>query len=479
MLRDEAGENLSGRVILLVDDDADFRNELRRILQVNGFTNLEIAASGMAALERLDRGGVSMLLLDMVMPGLSGTELLDIIGERHPTVPVIMVTAVNDITMIVNCIKNGAFDYLTKPLDTGRLFAAVTKALKFSELNTHNRQLRNYLLGERLASPEHFADMLTVSERMKAVFKLVEMIAVTEHPVLISGETGVGKELLARSVHAASGLSGEFVSVNVAGLDDVMFSDTIFGHRKGAFTGASESRDGLIRKAEGGTLFLDEIGDLSAESQKALLRLLQEKEYYRLGSDILYRSNARVVAATNRDIPSLIAAGTFRRDLYHRLNIHEVRLPPLRERRKDIAFLALHFCKTAAEALGKEPPAIAPDLLMALQAYDFPGNVRELVNLVNNAVACNRSGVLTLQDFPELRSASVQGRGVVRVAAEANFTLHAVFESFPKTEEVERLLVLEAMRLSGGNKAAAAELLGISRPTLNRKLEGAGQGENQ
>jgi DNA-binding NtrC family response regulator len=469
----------AGQVILLVDDDVDSRNELRRMLIANDLAEVETVASGVAALERLDRGGIALVLLDMLMPGLSGEEVLGIITERYPTVPVVMITAVSDVISIVKCIKTGAFDYLTKPLDTGRLFSAITRALKFSELNSQNQQLRNYLLGEPLNRPEIFANILTQNNLMRSIFKLVEMVAVTDHPVLICGETGVGKELLAQAVHAASGLNGEFVPVNVAGLDDVMFCDTLFGHRKGAFTGAAETREGLIKKAEGGTLFLDEIGDLSAESQKALLRLLQEKEYYRMGSDILFRSNARVVTASNRDLKAMIAAGTFRRDLYHRLTIHEIQIPPLRERRDDIPLLVQHFARTAAESLGKSPPVMTSQVKMALLMSDFPGNVRELQNRICNAVVCNLTGELTMDDFPELAATPVQGRGVVRVTTDGNFTLHAAFAAFPTIDEVEQLLVQEALKASEGSKTVAAELLGISRPTLNKKLSLAESGHRE
>jgi DNA-binding NtrC family response regulator len=464
------------QTILLVDDDTDFQNELQRMLLTNGFAEVEAVTNGPAALERVDRGGIAVLLLDMVMPGISGAELLTIIGERYPSIPVIMITAVSDVLSIVNCIKMGAFDYLTKPLDTGRLFATVTKALKFCELNSQNRQLRNYLLGEPLVHPEIFSDIVTVNSRMKSIFKLVETVAVTQHPVLISGETGVGKELLARAVHAASGLAGEFVPVNVAGLDDFMFSDTIFGHKKGAFTGAADARDGLIKKAQGGTLFLDEIGDLSADSQKALLRLLQENEYYRLGSDILYHSNARIVAASNRDFKEMIAAGTFRRDLYHRLTIHEILIPPLRERRDDIPVLAQHFARQAAHRLDREPPRLSAELRTMLSSYDFPGNVRELLNRTNNAVACSRSAELAPVDFPELRPAHGQSKGIIRVHQEGCYTLQAVFNTFPTLDEIESLFVGEALKVSEGSKAMAAELLGITRPTLNKKLAQTDQG---
>jgi DNA-binding NtrC family response regulator len=467
-----AVENDPGQKVLIVDDDDDFRHELKRILIVNDVTTeVETANTGLAALEHLERGNIAVMLLDMIMPGISGTELLEIVTQRYPATPVIMITAVGDIKSIVNCIKLGAFDYLTKPLEAGRLFTTVTKALSFSELNNQNRQLRNYLLGGQLVRPEIFANIVTVNSNMKSIFKLVETVAATQHPVLIAGETGVGKELLARAVHEASGVSGSFVPVNLAGLDDAMFSDTLFGHKKGAYTGAGEVREGLIAKASGGTLFLDEIGDLSTESQKMLLRLLQEKEYYRLGSDILYKSNARIVAASNRDLNAMVAAGAFRQDLYHRLTIHKIQLPPLRARRDDISLLAQHFAKAAALGLGKNTATVSPGLRKALNGYDFPGNVRELMNMINNAVACSAAEMLTLEFFPELQPVSSgQEIGVIRASGDRLFTLQAFFETFPTLDEVERLFVQEAMKKSEGRKSIAAELLGISRPTLNKKL---------
>jgi len=474
-----AVERGSVQKVLIVDDDADFQHELGRMLVSNGVTEVVTAGSGVAALELLEQGGIAVLLLDMVMPGISGTELLGIVVQRYPAIPVIMITAVSDIKSVVNSIKLGAFDYLTKPLDAGRLFAAVTKALSFSELSSQNRQLRNYLLGDALINPETFANIITIDSRMKSIFKLVETVAATQHPVLITGETGVGKELMARAVHHASGVSGCFVPVNLAGLDDAMFSDTLFGHKKGAYTGAGEAREGLIAKAAGGTLFLDEIGDLSTESQKMLLRLLQEKEYYRLGSDILYKSSARIVAASNRDLKAMIAAGTFRHDLYHRLTSHKIQIPPLRERRDDIPLLAQHFAREAALSLGKNPPSLSMELRTALKGYDFPGNVRELVNRINHAVACSPAEVLTLEFFPELQQADGRDRGVIRASGDRTFTLQAFFETFPTLDEVERLFVQEAMKKSEGSKAIAAELLGITRPTLNRKLAGEEQKKDE
>jgi DNA-binding NtrC family response regulator len=456
----------------VVDDDTDLLNQLTRTLVSNGLGEVESLSSPLAVMERVAAGDIQVILLDLVMPGMSGADLLRMVNQSYPQIPVIMMTAVTDVSTAVACIKSGAFDYLTKPLDTPRLYATVRKAMSFSEMAAQNRHLKDFLLGEPLSRPEMFSSILTADSKMKSIFKLVETVAATPHHILITGETGVGKELIARAIHDASGLTGEFVPVNVAGLDDVMFADMIFGHKRGAYTGASEHREGLISKASGGTLFLDEIGDMNQESQKMLLRLLQEKEYYRLGSDILHHSNARIIAASNRDFKKMIADGTFRQDLYHRLTIHQIKIPPLRERSGDIPLLAEHFARETAADLGKEPPELSVEIKLALSRYDFPGNVRELVNMIRNAVACSRGGLLTFADFQELAPVEpISKKGVVKVSTEGSFTIYASFEKFPTIDEVEELLIREAMRVSEGNKGVATELLGISRPTLNKKLE--------
>lgn len=462
----------SRKKILVVDDDTDLLLQLTRSIVSSGIGEAEPVSSPFSVLERVAKGDISVLLLDLVMPGMSGADLLLAVNQLYPHIPVIMMTAVADVSTAVACIKNGAFDYLTKPLDAARLYATISKALSFNELALQNMHLKYFLLGEPLSRPETFSAIITTDPKMKAIFKLVEIVATTSHPILITGETGVGKELIARAIHDSSGLSGEFVPVNVAGLNDVMFSDMIFGHRKGAYTGASEQRDGLIRKASGGTLFLDEIGDLNHQAQMMLLRLLQEKEYYRLGSDMLYQSNARIIAASNCDFKELIAAGKFRKDLYHRLSVHKLHIPPLRERSADIPLLAEHFAREAAADLCVEPPELSTELKLALSRFDFSGNVRELMNMIRNAVACGRRKTLSLQDFAGiLPVAATRKKGVVNVSKEGSFTLYSSFEKFPTIDEVEELLVLEAMKICEGNKGAAAELLGISRPTLNKKLE--------
>jgi DNA-binding NtrC family response regulator len=460
--------------ILIVDDDTDILDELRLMLLSNGIRGVETLADSREVLSRLEQKSYAVVLMDWIMPGVTGAELLPLLIRRFPQTPVIVTTAVNDLQTVVRCIKQGAFDYITKPVDAERLLLTVEKAFHISELANQNKVLRGYLLGEPLSHPEHFSDLITRSEKMQALFKLIETVACSSHPVLIQGETGVGKELIARAVHRSSGFQGPFVPLNVAGLDDFMFSDTLFGHKKGAFTGANDPREGLIAKAQGGTLFLDEIGDMAMDSQVKLLRLLQEREYYRLGSDVLIKSDARIIAASNRDFADLMAKGKFRHDLYQRLCFHELHIPPLRDRNQDILPLVEHYVAKAADSYGKQVPDLSRELLVALQEYGYPGNVRELISKINRGVAQSRGTVLTLNDFPELKPKGGNGRSTVKLAYDGLFCLQATFEQFPNFTDLERLLSDEALKVTNGNKTAAAELLGISRPTLQKKLAAFG-----
>jgi DNA-binding NtrC family response regulator len=366
--------------------------------------------------------------------------------------------------------KQGALDFITKPLDSSRLLSSIRNAFKIVDLANQNRKLQSYLLGDPVARPDHFNDIITNDETMLSIFKLVETIAPSRYQVFITGETGVGKELIARSIHKASGLTGNFVPLNVAGLDAHLFDDTLFGHKKGAFTGASEAREGLIAKAQGGTLFLDEIGDLAHESQVKLLRLIQEGEYYRLGSDVLLKSNARIIVASNRDFTSLLQKGTFREDLYHRLCYHKLHIPPLRERMEDIPLLVEHYVDVAARENGKQAPLISGELWLLLKGYDYPGNVRELINRVSSAVISDTTGLLTPDAFPGIDLKKRTENHATLQAGSNQFSLHVLFPSFPTMEEVERLMMDEALKVTGGKKTAAADLLGISRQTLRKRF---------
>jgi len=332
--------------------------------------------------------------------------------------------------------------------------------------------LKKHLLTGKLDNEAAFSQIITRSKKMRAIFNYIESVARSSNPVLITGETGVGKELIARSVHKASGLKGEYVAVNIAGLDDTVFSDTLFGHRKGAYTGAEKAREGLVVKAAGGTLMLDEIGDLSETSQVKLLRLLEEHVYYAIGADTPGNSSARIVACSNRNIEALMSDGGFRKDLYYRLCAHHVHIPPLKERLEDIPLLLNHFIEEAAKALKKEKPSLSPELVTLLSHYDYPGNVRELKAMVNDAVAQYSSGTLSLDSFKGF----IKQKGIVPEAYKPSSvvnvsSLQDIFGKFPTLKEADDYMVADAMKRSNGNQGTAAALLGITRQALNQRLK--------
>lgn len=318
-----------------------------------------------------------------------------------------------------------------------------------------------------------FHGILSVCEGMKDVFRYVEAIAGSSHPVLLTGETGVGKELLANAIHAISGREGRFVAVNVAGLEETLFADALFGHRKGAYTGADCERSGLVAQASGGTLLLDEIGDIEPCSQVKLLRLLEENEYYPLGSDHPESMDARIVCATHHDLTALVREGKFRSDLFYRLRAHHIHVPPLRERRDDFPVLIDQFMEEAARSLGKVKPASPPELLGLLGAYHFPGNVRELRSMIFDAVACHRSGVLSLGHFRDTIGKDRRRGGRPADPDRSSSPKCVPFEipaRFPTLEEAEEHLVAEALKRSGNNQGIAADLLGCTRQALSKRL---------
>jgi len=302
------------------------------------------------------------------------------------------------------------------------------------------------------------------------MFRYAEAIARSAHPVLITGETGTGKELVARALHGLSGRCGEVVAVNVAGLDDTMFSDTLFGHAKGAYTGADRPRDGLIASAADGTLFLDEIGDLTVASQVKLLRLLQDGTFYPLGADRPRQSRARVVVATNCDVVRAVSAGTFRQDLYYRLRTHHLKLPPLRKRTEDLPLLIAHFLQKAARVFGKPVPIVPLALHQLLRSHDFPGNVRELEGMVVDAVARHRGATLSLQSFKDAISIHRSNETGQQPAGTTRSIVDRFPDQLPSLKEAEEALLSEALRRADGNQGAAAAILGISRQALNQRL---------
>lgn len=455
--------------VLLVDDEKQTLSAAKLSLRSSGINNVLTLSDSRELMPLLATQPISVIVLDLQMPHVSGMELLPRINQEYPHIPVILMTARDEVTTVVECMKAGASDYLVKPVDPNRLVASVLKALELCEISNELSSLKQRLLSGGIEHPWAFESMVTNNSRMMSIFQYVEVVAATRQPIMVTGETGVGKELMARAIHALSGCSGEFVPLNVAGLDDNMFSDTLFGHKKGAFTGADNFREGMIVRAAGGTLFLDEIGDLSELSQIKLLRLMQEKEFYPVGSDIVQKSDARIVLATNRELPMLVAAGKFRNDLYYRLRTHQVHLPPLRERLDDIPLLLDHFFTEAVKIFNKNRPTYPSELVTLLSMYSFPGNVRELESMVFDAVARHGSGVLSLESFKHtinVEHAAMNGVGTKKGVE----GLTSMFGQFPTISQVEEYMISEALRLSRGNQGMAANMLGISRQTLNKRL---------
>ena len=460
--------------ILLVDDEEQFLKSARTILKSAGFNNVEICSDSREVTALLNKQPYSLIALDMRMPHVTGRELAPQIIREYPDVPVLIITALNEVDLAVECMKMGAFDYLVKPVDTTRLVSAVRRAMEISEVRWQNNLLKEYLLSGKLNHPEAFEGIVTQNSTMHAIFQYLEAVSRTHLPVLITGETGVGKEKIAQAIHTLSGRKGEFVTVNVAGLDDTLFSDTLFGHRKGAFTGAEEHRRGLIEQAQGGTLFLDEIGDLSMESQVKLLRLLQEGKYYPLGSDIPKNSDARIVVATNCNLDAMQQEGKFRKDLFYRLKSHHVHIPPLRERLEDIEPLVNHFLEKASKMLGKKKPAVPRELFTLLRTYRFPGNIRELEGIIFDAVSVHSGGILSLDVFKTrlgLEKDPIRAVPQTETGSRKSEYRGVIFlDPLPALKDVEDWLIEEALKRADGNQTIAAKLIGMSRKALNNRL---------
>jgi two-component system, NtrC family, nitrogen regulation response regulator GlnG len=457
--------------VLLIDDEPQLLRSASVLLRTSGIKHVVTLDDSRAVLPWLAAQDAGVLVLDLAMPHISGQELLVQIAADYPDIPVILMTATNDLDTAVQCMQSGAIDYLVKPVEKNRLVSSVTRALEIRGLREEVLSLKECLLHDELRQRDAFAAMITQSKVMHAIFRYVEAIAVSHQPVLITGETGTGKELLARAVHALSAGQGAFVAVNVAGLDDAMFSDTLFGHTKGAFTGAAQPRDGLITQAAHGTLFLDEIGDLATASQVKLLRLLQEGTYYPLGADHPRQSQARVMVATNHDIVQLVRTGVFRKDLYYRLRAHHLHLPPLRERQEDLPLLINHFLEKAAQALNKPAPTPPMELYRLLKTYAFPGNVRELEAMIFDAVAQHQGGVLSLKSFKAvIHHEQTLAPHQLRPQAALQHWATLFPDRLPTLKEVEAALITEALERAEGNQSIAAGMLGLTRQALNKRL---------
>jgi two-component system response regulator AtoC len=442
--------------VLVVDDERRMRRLLQVMLEQIGLESIA-AENGAQALELFQSEGVDLVLTDLRMPDMDGIELLRAIRERDAEIPVIVLTAYGTIETAVAAMKHGAFDYVLRPFDVGALEAVIGKALELRRARVENRYLR-----ERVDDAQARGDLLWRSPAMAAVGDLVARVAPARSAVLLSGETGTGKEVVARAIHAASPRSGAlFIPLNCAAIPVELLESELFGHSKGAFSGATSDRAGKFQVADGGTLFLDEIGDMPPGLQAKLLRVLQEGIVEPIGTNRRIRVDVRVISATNRDLKRAIESGGFREDLYYRLNVLEITLPPLRERAGDVRLLAGVFLDRFSRELGRRTPAITDDAMRLLDAYSWPGNVRELKNLMERtAVLCDRDRVEASffhAVLPDLEP-------VETVAPEESELLE------PAVEALERRMILRALGATGDNKAQAARRLGVSERTLWNKL---------
>ena len=456
--------------VLLVDDEPPWLRSLTMTLEGPGaISNVRQLSDSREVLPLLSGEDIGLILLDLTMPHLSGEELLSAISEEHPEISVIVLSGLNQIETAVSCMRMGAFDYLVKTDEEDRIIDSVRRAIRMQELQRENKEMRRRFLHDRLECPEAFAPIVTDNKGMRSIFQYIEAVAKSTQPILITGESGVGKELIARAVHTLSRSQGPLVSVNVAGLDDNMFADTLFGHRKGAFTGADETRSGMVEQAAEGTLFLDEIGDLSLSSQVKLLRLLQEGEYFPLGSDLPKQLKARIVVATHQDLSEKRNAGSFRKDLYYRLRAHHVHIPPLRQRKDDLPLLLDHFLEESARVFAKRKPSYPKELVTLLATYSFPGNLRELRSMVFDAMSVHNSYMLSMNTF--LLAMEVQGEKPQPPAGVKNQNVFLASEEIPTLSEAVEQLVAEAMRRADNNQSIASRLLGISQPALSKRLK--------
>ena len=439
--------------VLVVDDESAQRELVGGFLRKHGFEVSE-ASDGVAALERFRKEPFDLILADQKMPGLSGLELLAGARAISPEVAVIVMTAYGTIETAVAAIKSGAADYLTKPLNLDELLHRIGQVRERQRLLRENRELR-----EALQERHRVAGIIGESGRMQEVLSLVRRVAESDATVLIQGESGTGKELIAKAIHYASPRAGApLVSVNCAALPETLLESELFGHEKGAFTGAVSARKGRFERADGGSLFLDEIGDLPLHLQVKLLRVLQEREFERVGSSRPIAINVRLLAATHRDLEALVRAGRFRDDLYYRINVVTISLPPLRERREDIPPLLDRFVEKFSRQNGKRINGVTREAREALLRYDYPGNVRELENLVERAVVLTRDEVIGLEDLP------LSVKETERVVSDGP-SLPAVVEG------LERRMIREALTRADGVQTRAAELLGISERVLRYKLK--------
>ncbi|AEH22993.1 two component, sigma54 specific, transcriptional regulator, Fis family [Thermodesulfobacterium geofontis OPF15] len=433
--------------ILFIDDEINSLKTISVILKKHNYT-VFTAQTVEEGISQLQKHKPHCLLLDYRLPGKDGIEMLKWLKKENINIPVIMLTAYGTIEKAVEAMKLGAFHYLVKPVDPTVLLETIKEAISKHEILSHQEDI-SY----------KFPEIIAKSQAMREIFYIIEMVADSNSNVLITGESGTGKELVARAIHRLSKRKNHpFIVVDCATIPDNLLESELFGYEKGAFTGATERKIGLIELANSGTIFLDEIGDLSLNLQKKLLRFLQEREIQRLGSLNKIKVDVRVIAATNRDLERAVKEGVFREDLYWRLNVVRIHLPPLRERKEDIPLLVQHFVQKFAKENNRPIPTIEPEVLDVLLNYDWPGNVRELANVIERAVILSTSGVISLKHLPK--------RILGKESKTNDFSLNTL-----NLLEMEKALIIKALNETGWNQTKAAQLLGISRKQLRTKMK--------
>ena len=446
-------------IVLVVDDDESHRTILQALIKGWGY-KLEGVDDGSRAVELAKEKPFDLILMDVRMAVMGGIEALKEIKSYNPSIPIIIMTAYSNVESAVEAIKAGAYDYLTKPLDFDMLRLTMERALEHVSLKAENQELK-----ERLVSSFDPGNIVGRSEAIRRLMDMVAMIAPSEATVLINGESGTGKELIAKSIHFnSSRKNGPLVTVNCAALSETLLESELFGHEKGAFTGADKRREGRFMHANKGTIFLDEIGEISPAMQVKLLRAIQSREIQRVGNDQTIQVDVRIVAATNRDLKAEVEAGNFRQDLYYRLNVMAVVVPPLRDRREDIPLLAMHFLYKFADTNRKVVKGFTPQAMDMLLKYDWPGNIRELENAVERAVVLMPGDYVTERELPLSIDQSFESHD--------NATSKIVqSEDILPLNAVEREAILAALEITKGNKTEAAKKLGITRKTLLAKLQ--------
>jgi len=439
--------------VLIIDDEKNIREGLGAALELEDYT-VALASDGKEGLERIQKGDIDLVITDLRMPKISGEQVLAKITAENPGIPVIVLTGHGSIDSAVDAMRNGAYDFLTKPLNLDQLILIVKRALQGRELALKHKELQ-----EELNSRKSFESIIGKSAEMQRIFETVRKAAGSKASVLITGESGVGKELIANALHNLSPRrENSMIKVHCAALSESLLESELFGHEKGAFTGAVARKRGRFELAHGGTIFLDEIGEIDQNVQIKILRVLQDKRFERVGGEETVEVDVRLITATNRDLEKEVAEGRFREDLYYRLNVVHIHVPPLRERRDDIPLLITAFLQEFAQENGKTIEGIDARARAALYKFDWPGNIRQLRNCLESAVVMCSGSIIKLEDLPP----TIAGSGEAdSIAVPAGITM----------AEAEKIIILQNLAINKGNKSKTADILGIGRKTLHRKLD--------